>query len=329
MHLSHLRTAGLVWLLAASPLFAFVERKIERVFPVTEGAFLKIVTASGAVTVKEAAGSNVIEVTVIQTADVETEKQMDELLNVVDTDILRTAGNAVSIHTNIRRPVTWTWKSWSPVTLIYEIKVPKRCDVDIYTDDGQITVGALSGRMVLESARSGIFTEAVDGSIAARTRSGQVAITACSGELRVATDTGGIVVGRTYGPTTLTSNGGFIEVQRAGGGLTVRGNGSDAQVGFIAPIKAPADIALSGGSLMLKMETDLVCTLDVRSSIFGKVSVMGDLVMAVRGGGVGKSNLRADLNGGGVLIVAKANGGSVQVRAIEPLPTPQLTQVLN
>lgn len=304
---------------AALPAFAFIERRVERSFPATESGSIKIDTSFGAVNVREVADAKEIKVVVIQTADVEAEAEMDRRLTTLDLRMRQKDGGAVFIDARFSRDVTWSWKTWPPITLVYEVQVPRRCDVEIITGEGQITVGSLTGRLVLGSDTGGIFTGEIDGSISARSRTGSVAITACSGPIDVSTDMGNITVGRANGRTTLASRGGFIELQRANGAVVVRGNGSDAQIGFVSPVRHVADIATSGGSVLLRFDNDAACSLDLRASMFGKVSVRGGLPVAVTAGGIGKSRLRGNVNAGGVRIEARASGGNVVLRGVEPL----------
>jgi hypothetical protein len=320
VRLSGLVSVGISWLLLTTTAFAFIERKIERTFDVSEKAVFKLDTVAGMVRVVEDADAKVIRFTVIQTADAETEKEMDALVEVVDIDMQQSKTGLVSVSTRFRRPLVWTWENWPPVSLAYEVHVPRHCDVTIVTGEGQIDVSSMTGRLTLDNERGDIFTGEIDGAITTRSRSGSIGITACTGEISATTRTGNITVGRAAGLTQLSSSGGYIELQRASGKVVVRGDGSDAQIGFTTPVKYPADIVLSGGTLVLQVEKDSACTLDLRSSIFGKVSLRGQLHLAITGGGLGKSSLQAAVNGGGTQISARAKGGSVQLRALDPLP---------
>jgi hypothetical protein len=302
------------------PASAFIERKIERTFVVSEAAEFKLDTSIGLVRVIEDAEARTIHVTVTQAGDADTEAQMDELVSAVEISMEQSKTGAVSVYTRFRRPLVWTWENWPPVSLVYEVRVPRHCDVTIITGEGQIDVSAMTGRLTLDNERGDIFTGEIDGVITARSRSGSIGITACTGDVYATTRTGNITVGRTAGLAQLSSSGGYIELQRAGGKVVVRGDGSDAQIGFVSPVRQPADIVLSGGTLVLQLEKGSVCTLDLRASIFGKVSLRGKLDMAVSGGGVGKSSLQALVNGGGVPLSARSKGGSIQLQALEPLP---------
>ena len=281
---------------------------------------LKVDSFYGRVTVREVPDAKAISVVVIQTADVATEADMDRCLKALDLRVERLRAGTVSVSARFRTLLTWSWKTWPPVALIYEIQVPRRCDVEIETGEGSITTGSVQGRVVLRSESGAIFSGEVDGSVKVRNRTGAVAITACTGPVDVGTDTGNITVGRVGGRATLASSGGLIELQRAAGEVVVRGDGSDAQVGFASPILHAANINTSGGSVALVVENSAACTLDVRASVFGKVALRGDLPLAVSAGGVGQSALKAAVNGGGARIQARASGGNVLLRGVVPLP---------
>lgn len=276
-------------------------------------------TFSGSVRIVEDPDAKVIEVVVIQSAEVETEAAMDSRLEPLTLKMSQ-QGGVVALSARYAKPVSWSWKSWPPVNLAYEIKVPRRCDVQVTTHDGSILLGALEGRVVLENDSGSIFTGEIQGAVTARSNTGDVAITAASGPIDVSTLVGRIVVGRAGDRTKLSSQGGYIELQRARGEVVIRGDGSDAKVGFASPLKHPSDIKLSGGELALVLDRDSACTLNVHASMFGKVVVRGELPLKITAGGDGRSSLEAMVNGGGPVITARVSGGSVVVRGVEPLP---------
>ncbi|MDF3057550.1 MAG: hypothetical protein K0R17_1765 [Rariglobus sp.] len=307
------------WLLTTTSAFAFIERRVERRFEVPVDAVLSVDSFSGMVRITEEANSEVIEVVVLQRAEVETESQMDARLALLTLDMSQKNG-AVSLVARYRKPVVWSWTSWPPVNLSYEIKVPRRCDVQVTTREGSIVIGSLEGRVVLANESGNIFTGEIDGSLTVHSNTGELGITAVTGSVTASTATGSITVGRAGGPARLSSQGGYMELQRARGEVVIRGSGSDAKVGFAPPVRHPADIELSGGELILVVESTSVCTLDLRTSVFGKVGLRGELPRTLLAGGEGQSNMEAMVNGGGPRITARAKGGNIMVRGVEPLP---------
>jgi hypothetical protein len=293
---------------------------VERRFDVSETAALQVDAFSGEVRIIVVPDARFIEVSVFQAANVASEAEMDERLASLNLAMSQ-QGGVVSVTARYAKPVAWTWKAWPPVNLVFEIKVPRRCDVRVITGEGAITIGSLEGRVVVDNDMGSIFVGEIDGPVTVRSRSGEVALTAASGAIDVSTSVGGITVGRALASARLSSQGGFIEVQKAAGALSIHGNGSSAKVGFADEIREPAEIVVSGGDIMLALENRSRCTLDLKASFFGRVALRGELPLVVTSGGVGRSSLGATVNGGGPRITARADGGSVEVRALKPLFT--------
>ncbi|MBW8781271.1 MAG: hypothetical protein JF599_05205 [Verrucomicrobia bacterium] len=295
-----------------------MEKRVEHRFEVSVGAALKIDTCTGEVRITEG-DSQAIEVVVIEQANVADETSLDRLLRGLDLRIDEKEGT-VNITARARRWLAWSWQDWSPVSLAYEITVPRVCDLEVRTREGRIIVGKLQGRMALTTESGPIFTAEIDGEVKARSRSGAVAVTACTGLVDVRTSTGSITVGRAYSRAELASDGGYIELQQAHGPVLVRGNGTEAKVGLASPFKNGADIATSGGDVLLAFDNTSACTLDLHASIFGHVQMRG-LAVDVSAGGQNRSTLAGTVNGGGPVIKVDASGGNVQVRGQDPIPS--------
>lgn len=310
----------IAWAIMSVPAYALIERKVERSFPVGPRPVLVMTTPDGAVNVRTVPGAREITVTVVQTTDTTDPVEGERRFAQWDLSIGGSQTDRVEITARFRRGHEWAWQVAQPVALTYEVSIPERCDVSIQAGKGAITLGAVKGRVKLTTESGAIHAEEIDGTFTARSGSGAVSLAACTGDIDVRTDAAGITIGRAGGKTMLASRGGFIEVQRVSGRIVVRGDGSDALVGFVSPIRETADIVLSGGTLTLRLDNNAGSTLDLRSSVFGKINLRGELPMQVSAGGVGKSRLHADVNGGGPRLVAHARGGSVLVRALDPVP---------
>ncbi len=304
--------------LSATPAVALIERRVERSFAAPLRAALKVDSFSGTVRITAQSDADSIRVVVIQAAAVETEAAMDARLAPLQLDMSLRDGT-VEVSARYAKTIAWSWQNWPPVSLSYDIIVPMRCDVEVTTVAGGIVVGALEGSVVLANQSGSIFTGEIQGPLTARSLAGEIAVTAAQGPIEVSTRSGNISIGRAGGRTQVSSHGGYIEVQRAAGELVLRGNGSSAKVGFAPQMRKNADIELSGGELELVLETNSALTLDVRSSVFGKVEGRGELPLAVVAGGLGRSRLEATLNGGGPRITARVSGGNVLMRGVPPL----------
>ena len=294
-----------------------IERRIQRRFDVAANPTLKIDSFSGAVNISKGEGQ-AIEVTVIEQAEVEKEADMDARVKDLD---LRMSGTAsgVDIVARYKKQLAWTWDSWPPLRITYEIKVPSQCDLEVHTQDGSIVIGALQGNLDLSNDSGAIFTGEIGGEVKAKSRVGDISITACSGAITAKSRMGNVTAGRAFGRTELSSDGGYIDLQRAMGEVVIHGSGSDTKVGFVPPIIKPAKVTTSGGEITLVMETVSACSLDLSASIFGRVKVRNLAVNTTKGGD-GHSRLVGTVNAGGALITADANGGNIFVRGLDPIP---------
>lgn len=309
-----------VWAGAGAPVRAVMESRVERSFEVGEAAVLTVDTPYGLVNVRTVPGARSIEVAVIRSAEAKSEAEWQRRLEGLELEVERRADGAVAVSARFRRSVRWAWEDDAAVNLAYEIVVPAKCDVRIRTRDGQIVLGSIAGQVELAGESGPIFVQGVEGALTVRSRAGAVAVAACTGELNIETTTANITVGRAGGRTRLASRGGYMEVQRAAGELSLSGDGSDAQVGFVSPIREPAELTLSGGSLVVELENNAACALELQASRFGRVSLRGELPLDVTAGGLGESRLAAAVNGGGPRLTARVSGGNVRVRAVEPMP---------
>jgi hypothetical protein len=213
--------------------------------------------------------------------------------------------------------VTFTWQTWPPVLLTFDIKVPRACDADLRTHDGDISVGKLRGKLKLTNDSGKIFAGETDGTVTARSRLGDIAVTACTGMIDAFTASGNIDVGRAPGGARLTSDGGLIETEAAGGDFQVSGNGSEVKVRFAYPVAHAAEVATSGGSITAILDQRSAVDLDASSSPLDQVVARG-LAPAGLPDGEKRGGLTAKLNGGGPAVVIRASGGHVLLRGEEP-----------
>ena len=304
--------------LGAQDARAMIEHRVEKNFaaPAAGGS----VTANlfnGAINVVPS-GTDQIEVVVHEQCDVATEKDAAPLL----ADLILAVeqqGNGLVITASYRQKVSPTWKNWPPVLLTVDLKVPARCDLDLYTRDGDITVGKLAGKLRLRNETGKIFTGEIDGSITVASRDGDIAVTACTGAIDARNVSGPILIGRAFGRTQLATDGGAIEVQRAAGAVFTNGNGADIKVRFTHPIAEASNLVTSGGSITAIFDRRSAATIDAQPGFLGTVTVR-DLPLASLTSGEKRAHLADKLNGGGPLISIRASGGNVILRGESPPP---------
>ena len=310
---------ALLGCLAARDAQALIEHRVEKTFPAPAGTVLAVDLFNGAINVS-ASDSDTLEAVVLEQCDVATEKEAApwyaDLVLSLDQQ-----GSRVVINASYKQKVSATWKNWPPVLLVLNLKVPRNCELDLYTRDGGITVGNLQGRLKLRNETGKIFTGEIDGFITVQSFGGDVALTACTGSIDVTTTTGAILVGRAFGPTRLASAGGAIEVQRAAGGVVTVGNGSEIKVRFSHPVTHASNLVTSGGSITAIFDRRSGAELDAQASVLGKVTVRNLTLPAVGASDTTRrSHLTEKLNGGGPVISMQASGGNILLLGEDPMP---------
>lgn len=299
----------------AVALPAAVERTVERSFPVATGALLKIDTCQGAIRI-ELSPDNQIHLLVREGMDVEDEAAADKRLKDLDLQIEQLDAT-VSVKARYLRAVRWAWDSWPPVTLSFVVKVPRACNLDLVTPEGDITIGNLDGTIKARTGAGAIFTGEIKGAIQTASLRGDVSVTACTGELNVTAKSGNVLVGRSGGLTKISGSGGLIEVQNARGNLRIDADGADIKVGFTHPCTESSELHAAGGDVEVVFDTRSACTIRANSSRFGQVK-LNNFPGTIESGKAGSSRVIATLNGGGPLVKIDASGGNVRLTGRAP-----------
>ena len=294
---------------------AAVERTVEKSFVVSAETTFKIDTCQGAIRI-EPSVDNQLHLLVRQTMAVETEPEADQRLQDLDLQIEQD-GAQIAVKARYRRVVRWAWENWPPVALAYVIKVPRACNLDLVTVEGDITVCAVDGTVLARTGSGAIFTGEINGVVRATSTRGDISVTSCTGELTLTAKAGNVLVGRAGGQTKIEASGGQIEIQNSRGNLQVDADGSDIKVGFVHPLTESADLRAAGGDIEAVFDPRNTCTLWARASTFGEVKVK-DLPLTIESGKIGSSRVIATLNGGGPKITINASGGHVRLIGREP-----------
>jgi len=259
-----------------------------------------------------------IHVVVRQVMDVKDDAGADVRLRDLDLVFENTA-EGVAIRARYRKTVNWTWKAWPPVSLAFEIRVPRACDLELMTRDGAITVGDLQGEVSVHTLKGTIFLREIEGKVKAVSDQGNVSVTACSQALTIAAKNGNVLIGRANGPTEVSDVNGLLEIQNARGPLHASGNGADLKIGFAYPLSAAAQLETAGGDITASFDTRNAGLIDAHASRFGRVRVR-DLPLTITSGKIGSSQLQALLKSGGPTVSINASGGNIRLTGTTPMP---------
>ena len=286
------------------------EREFTRTFPVRPGCTVKLDTYRGSIVVVESDQAEV-EVTLQMETRSDNAEEAGRVFGAVQIDAAE-SDNTVTLRA--RNPsetrVRFVWNDKLLIDLAWRIIVPRRSNVDLVTRSGAITVGSLTGRVVVRTETGTIFLKRIDGSIDASTEVGDVVISRCSGPAKVRVLRGTIRAGTMGGFADLKNSTGDVEVLAARGGITASAEAGDVLVGFPRDTTGAAKLSTSGGSIHVKIDPATNCTVDA-SSVWGRVESL--LPMTVVSGANGKGKLAGRIGQGGPVLTFHANGGHVKL----------------
>jgi hypothetical protein len=296
---------------------AAAEREFKRTFPLAPGGSVTVDSYRGSITVEE---SDQPEVTVLLQMSLATDDP-DEAERIFSTLELEAVAEDNRVVLRARNPretrVRFVWNDKRQIDLDWRITVPRKCDVEMLTGRGSITAGNLGGRIVARTEIGSISLKRIDGSVEASTDLGDIVVSRCTGPTKIRVLRGLIRVGFIGGPADLRNTTGDVEVMSARGGVTAAAEAGDVYMGFPSGMASDSRITTAGGSIFVRIDPALNCTVDA-SSVWGRVENM--LPMTLTSGADGKGRLTGQVGQGGPQIVLHANGGHVKIAPGGPYP---------
>jgi hypothetical protein len=307
-----MRSSSLILLLLLGPLGATaMERDVVRTFPARPGCVVRVDTFRGAITVTEADTAEVrVAIHVAIGADDPQEAQalFDALQLTIEPH-----GSAIEVvarDPQQSRP-RFVWNDNKQLEPTYRITVPRRCDVDVRTRNGNLIVGNIEGSAKGWTASGDVFFRHIRGNADAFTAAGDVVISHCDGALTAETRLGMVRIGVANGPCTVNNASGDVEVQEAKSDVRAYAEAGTATVTFAHDFSGRADIRTSGGPIIAALDPKTACDVDAATSWFAHVRA--SIPLNVRSGKSGSRRLVAAQNGGGSPIVLRASGGDVKI----------------
>jgi DUF4097 and DUF4098 domain-containing protein YvlB len=190
-----------------------------------------------------------------------------------DAVTARQSGNRVELEVHV--PNQWTG-GFSQRSVILELKIPLRSDIDIRSGNGSVMVKGNQGKLTINTD---------DGNIEARGISGPLRIESGNGDLRV------------EGTVTAVN-------------LHTRTGNIAAQINPGSKMTSSWVVRTGGGNVDLRLPADFSADLDVNA---GDGNVRLDFPIAMIGGGR-HSSLRVPINGGGQHLELHSDKGDIVVR---------------
>jgi hypothetical protein len=293
-------------------LFAKITRTVDRTFSVQPGGQLKAATQGGDIIIKTS-DSPEVQVHVKQLIRAATEKEADEILSKLDLTIEQ-SGNNVTVESKYEKRSAGSWfGNWPPVSVSFEVTVPKNYNLTLNTSGGDIAVASVIGNVHARTSGGDLKFARVEGDIDASTSGGNITLSEGTARAKLGTSGGDIRVDRAGGPTEVSTSGGDIELKSVANLISATTSGGDVHADITGPLTQDTLLSTSGGEVEVRVVKGTGFELDASTS-GGDVRADG-LTITIEKGGSGKSRLSGTVNGGGPKLKLRSSGGNVVIRS--------------
>ena len=264
------------------------ERVVQRRFDVGPGGTLTIDIPDGDVEVETGNRSDVQVEVFLSSRDMEWARERFDRMEFK----AEASGNTVTVTARRVRTRRSDWgRGRGPgFGILTRVSVPQRFNADISTEDGDIFLGDLDGRVVLNSSDGDIELGRIRGDeLSVETSDGDITADALEArQTDIRTSDGDIDIRAVGGAIRATTSDGDIRVRLAQAG-DVRLRTSDGDITIYAPMSLKAEIDFDGEDL----------NVDRGFAITGRLT---------------RRRVSGTLNGGGPLIQAGTHDGSITLR---------------
>jgi hypothetical protein len=303
-----LAAAGILAVFTASTS-AKVERVVEKSFQVDPGVHLTVSTSGGEIRVDPLAG-NTVHVTAREHIRASSDADADLVLQKLNL-VIEQHGSEVVASASFKDDGNFHFGSWPPVEVDFIVTVPPSASVDLKTSGGDVAVGDLDGAVLARTSGGEIKLGKMGGEVDATTSGGNVELASAQERVKLSTSGGTISTGRLGGPAELRTSGGDIRIEAAADTVRAHTSGGDVRAMFEGPLKGDSSLSTSGGDIRATVGQGAGFHLAASTS-GGDVRADG-LTITIDHGGIGKSSLSGDVNGGGPLLELRTSGGDVNV----------------
>lgn len=217
-------------------------------------------------------------------------------------------GNALVIRTEDPHLDGGAWRGHGSVHVRVHVGIPQSVDLSVTTGDGDVSVGNVEGRVMIQTGDGDVLVGDVLGEAAIRTGDGDVSLGMIRGlTLMVQTGDGDIAVGDAEAERIEVRTGdGDVALGSASGAVDAATNDGDVSIQLATA--SPVAVRTGDGDIAIIVARALGFDLDLTGA---DVSVPHGMVME---GDVISGSARGTVNGGGPLIKAVTGDGTVVVK---------------
>ena len=263
------------------------ETMLREQFNIGAGGSLVVDVPDGDVDVETTSGSGVEVEVILYSRDMEWARDIFDRMEFE----VAAQGNTVRITARRTRIRRGEWRRNRSFSLVARVRVPRQFNVDINTEDGDIFVADVNGTVALSSSDGDIDLGSIRGpDLTIETSDGDITADALLGtRTEIRTSDGDIDIRSASGRVRASTSDGDIRLRLDEVGDEVRLRTSDGDIFIYAPMTIQAEIDFDAEDLNVARGFD----------ILGRIS---------------RRRVRGSLNGGGPLLAATTNDGSITLR---------------
>ncbi|MFY9574771.1 MAG: DUF4097 family beta strand repeat-containing protein, partial [Blastocatellia bacterium] len=269
-----------------------------KTFNTERGAKLRVETSDANIRVTAWDGSSV-------TARVTTQGWTigGDGINIVD----RQNGDQIDIE--VRFPRHTFQMNWRNRRVDIEIKVPRNADLDLHTGDGNVDVQGVKGTILLRSGDGNLNLAELEGTLRAGTGDGNIDMRNVRGDFTLHTGDGRIDVTGIDGSLRAETGDGRVRINGRFDVLDVKtgDGGVDATAHDGSKVETNWRLNSGDGDVTLRVPATIAADVELHTND-GNIDF--DMPVTISGG-VGKRDVRGQINGGGKLISLKTGDGSI------------------
>jgi len=269
------------------------DQNIDKTFTVQPDGDLVIDADEGEVSVL-GTDSNQVSVQVIMTGD-------QERIDKYHVDF-KQEGNTVRIEGRENRRHFRMFDDRS-LRVRFEVKVPKKFNLDLQTSGGDLVIKTLNGHVVGTTSGGNLELTDIDGKVKLETSGGDIDVLNMNGDVVLTTSGGNIVAESVTGDFEVGTSGGNIRMKKIDAKLRAETSGGNIEVAMAT--NKGISLETSGGNVIVKLPRSIAGEIDA-SATGGDVDC--DLQYS---GKIKDGDMHGTINGGGNLIKASTSGGNI------------------
>jgi translation initiation factor IF-1 len=296
-----------------SPPRSRYERTVELSRPMPAGTLFSGKSNDGWITIT---GGDVTECSVAATIIARAASD-EKARRIAEESMVKLEKSGSKLTVKLEKPVLWTNES---VDIQFMAMLPKDCNVEVGTDDGDITTENINGNIEIKTDDGKVSLSKISGDVRVTSNDGSVTIQDVNtndklrkddGWIDIQTDDGRIILSRIIGNIKVRSNDGSSRIEDVAGDVNVQSDDGRITVIYREGAGGVFDISMvtDDGAVDFKAPANFSANVEVITD----GSVYTDLPVKVLGK-LGKNGIKGIIGTGEGRLYIKTDDGSVRIR---------------